>query len=176
MSKPSKPSCTGACLQGNVRLLSARLFAMGSGCRRGPSSRGQSATATRGTGHTHRRLGPRGPLLRTGDPGSWFGATLCAEIARNPEDDLRRGTSSALLQGRSHLGLDPECTVRAAWRHRHTSPPLLLWHQNINTHTHTRALCEEQIIHTLILYYITHVTLHYHGVTFVHVLVKDVKI
>lgn len=71
-------------MQGNLRLLSPRLFAMGRGWRRGPSSSGQSATATRSAGRTPRRLGPRGLLLQTGEPGSRFGVMVWPEITRKP--------------------------------------------------------------------------------------------
>lgn len=45
--KPSSPSSTGMCLQGNLRLFSPRpLFARGRGSDGGPSSHGRSARAT----------------------------------------------------------------------------------------------------------------------------------
>lgn len=78
MSNPSKANWTGACLQGNARLLSPRLFATGRGWSRGPSSRGQFATAAPTTGHTGGLGGQCGLLLHAGDPS---GAIILAKTA-----------------------------------------------------------------------------------------------
>lgn len=83
-------------------------------------------------------------------------------VSNNPREFLRRGTASALLQGRSHLGLDPECTVGAAARLREavmkTSLLLFLRHARTHTHRHTnsknphivslRNICKNPLIYT----------------------------
>lgn len=107
MSNPTGPSSTGMCLQGNLRFLSPRLlFAMGRGSRRGPSSHGHSATTT-----------PRVVRLELSMTlVVWSSDTnvcykLVAVIITNNSNYFSRDTSSALLQGRRHLGKDPQCTV-----------------------------------------------------------------
>lgn len=114
MSKPSNPSWTGACLQGNLRLLSPRLFAMGRGWRRGPSSHGQSATATGDTARSLRPLGSSGLLLRAGFASRRVWAKAFAEIAQNPELFSAEALLQHFCKGAAILSLDPQCTVAAA--------------------------------------------------------------
>lgn len=111
MSNPTGPSSTGMCLQGNLRFLSPRLlFAMGRGSRRGPSSHGHSATTT-----------PRAVRLElsmtlvvwSSDTNVCRRDKFCKLVAvklTNNSNYFSRDTSSALQQGRRHLGKDPQCT------------------------------------------------------------------
>lgn len=121
MSNPSNPSWTGACLQGNLRLLSPRLFAMGRGWRRGPSSHGQSATATRSTGHTYRWLGSYGVLLQTSDPGSWFGVMVSVKITHNPDNFSGEALLQHFCKGAAILGWTQNALLERRGCHE-TSP------------------------------------------------------
>lgn len=134
MSNPSKPSWTGACLQGNLRLLSPRLFAMGRGWRRGPSSHGQSATATRSTEHTYRWLGSCG-LLQFSDPRSWFGALFSRRSHTIPLNSPKRHFFSTSARAQpSWVGPRMHCWGGGAVVKRHRR--CCVTQQNVNTHVY----------------------------------------
>lgn len=127
MSKPSNPSWTGACLQGNLRLLSPPLFAMGRGWRRGPSSHGHSATATPSSRRYCRWLGSWGCLLTVCEPPRWLSETEIAETPRNCENISREALVQHSWQGAAILGRSQNALFRcgarvtAVLRHRRCS-------------------------------------------------------
>lgn len=138
MSNPSNPSWTGACLHGNLRLLSPRLFAMGRGWRRGPSSHGQSATATRSDGNTLRRAASRGVPRQTGEPSGRPGATASAETTHNPDNFSGEALLQHFGKGAAILGWTQNAPLGRRGC-RETSPPASPSHQNINTCTKSMA-------------------------------------